>query len=258
MSSFRQVDFSKLVRFNSLAASKLYSRYETFAKAKVIKKYAEPKSQVFVPSGMRCKRKSWFRLRGVPCDTLENPDMQLEFTAEVGTACHQVLQENLSEMLGADWLSVSDYLSLHPIPYKYTLQANGYETKVSIESPPMHFACDGIMRLDNVIYLLEIKTCDHKVFEDLTDVKQIHKDQANAYATMLQIPRVLFIYESRLTGERKIFEYTVPESIQQTVLDSMTEIQYYAENNLAPEKLITAHSDYMCRNCEYQKRCKEW
>lgn len=256
--AFRQANFARLAKFNSLASNQLYSQYEAFRKQKVVDKSLEPKSRVFVPSSMRCKRKSWFRLRGVLCDTLSNPDMTLEFTAEVGTACHQVIQRNLSEMLGNHWVSVADYLSTHPIAYAYELQENGFETKVSVISPPMHFSCDGIIEMGGVFYLLEIKTCDHNTFENLSDVKDIHKDQANAYSTMLGIPNVLFMYQSRLTGEIKVFEYSVSSLQQQEVLDSMKEIQKLADMSIAPDKLGTAWNDYVCRNCEYSKKCREW
>lgn len=256
--AFRQANFERLTKFNSLASSKLYSQYEAFRFQKVVSKSKEPKSQVFVPSGMRCKRKSWFRLRGVECDELKNPDMQLEFTAEVGTACHAVIQTNLEEMLGENWVSVKDYLALHPIAYTYELVENGHETKVSILVPPMHFSCDGIIKIGEVFYILEIKTCDDRTFNELTDVKLIHKDQANAYSTMLGISNVLFMYQSRLTGEIKVFEYTVSSLQQQEVLDSMKEIQELAAANIAPDKLDTAWGDYVCRNCEYSKKCRSW
>ena len=62
-------------------------------------------------SYIRCRRISWFRLRGVLPDKDEAPDLTLNFTADIGTACHKIIQSNLSEMYGDNWIDVEDYLS---------------------------------------------------------------------------------------------------------------------------------------------------
>ena len=255
---FRVADLSHLARFNSATTSKFLDRYEAFVKSQALKRLSAPSSCTFAPSSFRCPRKSWFRLRGVSKDELKDVDMTLEYTAEVGTARHQVIQSNLQAMLGEDWLDVDTYLATHPIRYQYTCVQSGYETKVSIVSPPVSFACDGIIRLDGVVYLLEIKTCDRSAFDQLTAPKPVHMDQIKCYSTMLNIDRVIFIYEDRQFGELKVFEVKVADFEKQAILHSMNDIMQAVNDNLAPSKVAGAWSDYMCKNCEYSKKCRDW
>ena len=242
--------------FNSDASCKLVNLYESAVQAEIQAECARPSSCTFAPSSMRCKRKSWFRLRGTKPDFLQEPDLVLNHTATVGTALHEHIQRVLSNSLGEDWIDVQDYLTQFPIPYKYTIEKSGYESLLIVEDPPIKFACDGIIRLRGVYYLLEIKSSEYDSFHNLTETKAYHKDQIKTYATILNIPNVLTLYIDRLYGNIKSFEFSVREEEMTEVRHGMTYVQQMAEANIAPEKLPTG--DYMCSNCEYKQKCKEW
>lgn len=255
---WRVADFSHLAKFNSDTSAKLLDQYEDFVDRQYRIERARISSRTFAPSSFRCPRKSWFRLRGVAKDTASRIDKVLEFAAEIGTARHAVIQQNLKTLLKDDWLSVTEFLQAHPIPYEYFTEESGLETKISIVSPPVTFACDGIIRFNNKIYLLEIKTCDRASWEKLTCPKAVHIDQIKCYSTLLGISDVIFIYEDRQYGEHKVFEIHIAEFEQDDVLQQMNDIMQAVEDHLAPDKVSGAWSDYICINCEYLKVCHEW
>lgn len=253
---FRELNFSSLAKFNSAVSSKFISIYENAVVKQLQSEGARPNSCTFAPSSLRCERKSWFRLRGTEPDIVTNPDLSLEFMAEIGTAIHKIIQRNLINALGEDWIDVSDYLKTHPIPYKYTVEREEYETKVQIDEPPIKFACDGIIRLDGKIYLLEIKTSEFGTWESMMETKRVHYDQIKAYAALLNIHNVLVLYVDRQYGGLKCYEEYITDYECMLVFEKFDDIQKKARASLAPPRL--KESDYMCSNCEYKLKCKEW
>lgn len=256
--AFRGVDFAHLVRFNSSTSCKLIDSYESYVRSQLMNKSAEVKSCTFAPSSFRCDRKNWFRLRGTKTDVLTNPDLVLNFQAEVGTARHAAIQERMQSIYGNDWLDVEEYLATRvpKIPYEYTVSKHGLETLVSITDPPVRFACDGLIRINGTVYLLEIKTADYKSWDSLTAPKDVHIDQIRCYCALLGIHNVLVLYEDRQHGELKCFEISFTDADLQSVMDKFKYIQRMADSNLAPARLD--FSDYMCLNCEYRVKCAQW
>ena len=253
--SFRSVTPST-ANFNSDASYELVTLYEEALKSEIRAECARPSSCTFAPSAMRCKRKSWFRLRGTKPDFLQEPDLVLDHTATVGTALHAHIQSLLSKALGEDWIDVEWFLKEFPIPYEYKLTKNGYETLVEINNPPIKFACDGIIRIKGCYYLLEIKSSEYNSFLELKETKAHHKDQIKTYSTILNIPHVLTLYIDRLYGKVKSFEFSVSGVEMSNIKQDMAYVMQMAEANIAPEKLPSG--DYMCSNCEYKLKCKEW
>lgn len=253
---FQKANFNAVISFNSAYSSRLLDIYKEQSIADIRVEGARSRSCTFSPSGMRCLRKQWFRLRGVETDIIESPDLGLDFRAKVGTDRHITIQTRLKKALGTNWLSVAEYLKEHPIQFKYDITENGLESLVRIDSPPIKFAVDGIIRIDGRIFLLEIKTSDYSAFENLTQQKPIHEDQVTMYSAILGIRDVLFLYEDRQNGGMKSYQYTVKESAVSDAISKMQYVMDMAEKRVAPDRLPT--SDYMCSNCEYAKKCNEW
>ena len=254
--AFRQVNFEHLAKFNSEASSILINKYKDQLIANIQSECAGPKSCTFAPSSMRCNRKSWFRLRGTQPDFIAEPDLVLSHTAVVGTALHEHIQSVLEQAFGADWVSVEDYLKENPIPYKYVLTQNGHETLVEIPEIPIKFACDGILRIHGKVYLLERKSSEENSWDKLTTTKPHHMDQIETYSTILNIPNVLTLYVDRQFGDVKSYEHTIPLEHMIAVNDRIAYVKRMVEMNLAPDRLPV--DDYMCLNCEYKTKCKEW
>lgn len=256
--AFRTVDFRHLAKFNSANSSDFIDLYEKIVEDNILQKASEPSSRTFAPSSIRCKRKSWFRLRGVEPDQPKSADRVLNFTADLGTACHEVIQSNLKAYLREAWIDVAEYLKQFPIPYEYEVTAHNLETRVKILNPPIRFACDGIIFWKGKYWLLEIKTCDHSSFVDLTDPKPQHIDQIKCYSSLLNISNVLVLYQDRQYGDLKCYELTVSESEMQAVKDDFQYVMDMVEANLAPEGLPKGDGWCTPGQCPYYKKCKSW
>ena len=253
---FRKANFNAVVNYNSAFSSRLLDIYKAQSNEDVRNESARSRSCTFSPSGMRCLRKQWFRLRGVETDIIENPDLGLDFRAKVGTDRHVAIQTRLKKALGKDWISVKDYLEESGIDLDCEITENGMESLVTVKNPPIKFAVDGIIRIDGRIFLLEIKTCDYSSFEHLTQQKSVHEDQVTLYSAILGIRDVLFLYEDRQNGNMKSYQYTVKESAVAEAKSKMQLVMDMAEKGIAPDRL--PKSDYLCSNCEYAKKCCDW
>lgn len=258
--AFQKVSFNRLAPFNSAASSELLDKYDSHVNAKLVERASQPQNRTFFPSAFRCNRRSWFKLRGVEPDGVSEPDRVLEFAAEIGTACHRILQTNLREALGDNWIDVGSYLQTLELPgeCKWESRDDGLETLVSMTTPPVRFACDGLIRLNDSIYLLEIKSSEYGSWNDLTDPKQHHIDQVNCYATLLQVDSVLFIYIDRQYGGLKCYEHRVSEGDRQSILDRFVYVMSMVDKNLAPEGLPVG--DHWCSPsyCPYHKTCQQY
>lgn len=261
--AFRNANIAAhMIKFNSAASSEFLYMYNDLVDSEITNKRSTAVHKTFAPSQMRCDRVSWFRLRGTDPDKLVKPDRTLEFTAEIGTACHELIQKRLSETLKDDWITVEDWISQNSEffrDYDMSIQHKGYESQVDLRAPyPVRFACDGIFRFKGKVYMLEIKTAEFSSFNDLTGPKPKHMDQIECYSTLLNIPDVMFLYEDRQYGDVKCFEVNVTKSVQDSVREKMTRVMSLVEANIAPDGLPLGDPDCSPSMCRYYKVCKEW
>lgn len=256
---FRSVEQIHLARFNSAASSAFLDLYENAVDEAIREGENSTPSRTFAPSQIRCKRISWFRLRGVAPEPETEVDRTLNFTAQVGTACHQRIQDVLSKKLGADWIDPEEYLKKANLPYKYSCNKNGFETQIEIIEPvPIKFAPDGIIFWQGKYWLLEIKTSDYSSFDKLDNPKPHHIDQVRCYGTLLNIHNVLVLYQDRVYGSFKCYEVTITDEDMRQVWNMFKEVQDCVAKHIAPPKL--PKGDIWCTpsRCRYYNKCKEW
>lgn len=256
--SFINMGEMEASRFNSIVSQSFLEAYENYRDASIISESKEKPSQNFAPSSMRCPRLSWFRLRGTEPDSPKSADKVLDFTAKIGTACHEYIQKDLSDMLKENWISVEDYLDVHSIPHKYTLEAHGMETRIAFEDIPIRFACDGIIFWEGKYYLLEIKTSEYGSFRDLQNPKEEHIEQIKTYLTLLDLEGALVLYQERQHGETKCYELKISKSEKEAVMRSMLHILELVKYNIAPDRLPSGDPWCSPSRCRYYKKCREW
>lgn len=256
---FRTADFAHLARFNSANSCDFLDMYEKAWDQKIADHDAKPKNRTIAPSAAYCMKQNWFRLRGVEPDKAKSSDRNLDFTAQIGTACHENIQKLIKEMLGDDWLDVGQYLkeTLKP-DYKFEVETYGYETRIAVEYPPIKFSCDGLIRWKDKLYLLEIKTSEFSSWDALTGPKSNHVDQIKSYATLLHLNDVLMIYQDRQYGGLKCFEIHIGEDVLQDTWNKFMYIVDMADKNLPPAGLPSGDSRCSASMCPYHKKCKEW
>lgn len=251
-----------LTEFNSAVSSDFLDLYRDAVDAEIRSQNEAPKHQTFAPSQMRCDRVSWFRLRGTQPDTVKNPDRTLNFIANVGTACHEIIQRTLSTKLGENWISVQQWVDSNPeifADYDMEITSKGYESMIDLKRPyPVRFACDGIVRFQGKVYLLEIKTSEFSSWNDLMGPKPRHLDQIKTYSTLLHIDGVIFMYVDRQYGGVKCFEIHIKSEEQEAIRKRMQNVMDLVEANIAPEGLPYGDSDCTPSMCLYHSKCKEW
>lgn len=256
--AFKSIE-GHFVKFNSATSGKFLDEYTNFVTSKLAATSDVIPSQAIAPSSLRCDRKTWFKLRGVQPDK-RSPDLALNFTADVGTACHRIIQSNLIELLGDAWVSVPDYLKSIQFPYEYKLEVSGdgLETKISIIDPPVNFACDGIIRYQGQTYLLEIKTSESSSWADMTHPKAEHIDQVMCYATLLQLDHVLMLYQDRQYGQLKCYELKITEAQKHQLMAKINHVLECVRTNIAPDGLPKGDKWCSSSYCSYYLKCKEY
>ncbi len=260
--AFRSANIAAhMLRFNSAVSSDFLDFYTNLIEKEIVEDDS-PKHKTFAPSQMRCDRVSWFRLRGTQPDRIKTPDTMLNFTAQIGTCCHEAIQKRLSEALGDKWITVNEWIRRNPeafSEYDWDIEQKGYESLLNMTSPyPVRFACDGIIEVNGTVYLLEIKTAESSSLADLIEPKAKHIDQIRCYATLLHIPHVLFLYQDRQYGQLKCFEVTVTQGESEELLRRMNRILELVDANIAPEGLPKGDPDCSQNMCPYYIKCKEW
>ena len=265
--AFRSANITAhMIKFNSAASSNFLDMYQNMIIDEIQDKNADKKRQTFAPSQMRCDRVSWFRLRGTQPDTITSPDPALSFTAQMGTACHEAIQERLSVNLNrhndSEWISVEEWVKSNPdyfADYDMDIKQKGHESLIDLRKPfPVSFACDGIIKFEGKVYLLEIKTAEFSSLNDLIEPKPKHMDQIKCYSTLMHIPNVLFLYQDRQYGQMKCFEVEVKDYEWEAVKYKMQTVMDLVEANIAPEGLPVGDPDCNQNMCPYYNVCKQW
>ena len=261
--SFKPLNFDRLAKFNSSVSSEFLSRYNNYVDEVIVDNSSKMPNRTFAPSAFRCDRRSWFRLRGVKPDIVKIPDRVVEFSANIGTACHRMIQTYLKDMLCYDWIDVSDYLrgeygSTLDYDYRCEKDESGLETLVEILDPPVRFACDGIIRLNSQFYLLEIKSSEYSSWDQLTDPKPHHIDQVKCYCTLLNLDKVMFMYIDRQYGDIKCFELNVDDRDKYDITNRFKYVQEMVDANLAPSGLPIGDSWCTPSMCPYYRKCQEY
>ena len=255
---FKSLNAGHLTKFNSTASMNLLGLYNSFVEEDIQEKNNRPSHKTIAPSSLRCSRRTWFRLRGVESDKLSRVDPVLHFTTEIGSACHEIIQNRLSLHLKDDWLDVGEYLETYVKNHEFTYTKNGYETQIAFHDIPIRFACDGVIRLDDKLYLLEIKSSEFSSWQDLSDCKEEHRQQALCYAMLLGLQNILFMYIDRQYGGIKCFEVIVKDYEAEDINNKFSYILKCVENNIAPEPLPKGDKWCSPAMCPYYKKCGEY
>ena len=220
------------------------------------KKESHKPSKTIAPSSLRCERLTYFRLRGVDPDEEISVDRGLEFSAFIGSSCHEMLQKQLFTG-DFGWINIPLFLSKHKINHEYDLVEHELETLIKFKDIPVNLSVDGILEFgENNFYLLEIKSCEPSSFKTLSKPKESHVDQIKCYCAMLELNNVMMIYIDRMYGDIKCFEVKFTDYQLEEVFSKINKIQDFVKSNVAPPRL--SYDDFWCTNCKYKKRCKQW
>ena len=215
-------------------------------------------SKTYKPSSMGgCSRSIYYELTGAPLDGVPE-DYSFTGICESGTSRHEVLQSYVMQMKEAgfdwEWIDPAVYVEEHKIPHMEVISRSGNEVKFFNSLYNMRFLCDGIIRLGDKYYILEIKTESCFKFDKHDDAWKSHKMQATCYSLCFDIDEVIFLYENRDTCVKKSFLVTVTDEMKDEVEEKIAEIDMAIDEGTIPPKEETA-SD--CQYCEYKRQCRK-
>ena len=176
---------------------------------------------------------------------------------ESGTARHEMLQNYVMKMKDAgfdwEWIDPAKYVEEKNVPNMKLISHNGNEVKFFNSRYNMRFLCDGIVRLGDRYFILEIKTESCFKFDRHDDAWNPHKLQATCYSLCFGIDEVIFLYENRDVCSKKAFLVTVTDEMKEAVEDKIAEIDKAISEGYVPLKEETTSN---CQYCDYRRQCR--
>lgn len=168
------------------------------------------------------------------------------------TARRNYLKSKLEELTGEEYERAKRYLDTPVEQQIKKIEAqNKYESLLVHEKYPIRFKCDGILLIEGVYYILEIKTERQSVNSYRTAHDPKHELQGVSYSTLLGTSRVLWLYEGRDYLEQKPFVQLITEAQKQEWREYIQDI---LENVNTVNKLERTQKS--CNYCSYKKHCR--
>lgn len=178
---------------------------------KLFKEFKEVKGTVpspyISPSGLNCPMDMAFKLKGIPTDDTKESFQSRQFAVH-GTDRHARIQEFLSET--PYWVNVAEYVRSKNLPLTI-VEEQGYEVLLVSEEYKTRFRCDGILLINGEYYVLEIKTEKGSQNAKRTGPAEEHYLQGLAYAMLLDVNKIMWIYEGRDQLQQKPFVQVITQ-----------------------------------------------
>ena len=255
-----------MAKLNSIAkmikANKMNSVAESFINDLVYTIEQEDKSddiptKSFKPSGIGgCNRRLYYELTGVQPDIVPG-DSNLVGICESGTYRHEEIQNYVMKMkehnIDCEWLDVAQYLVDNNINDPVVIEQKGNETKLYSEKYNMRFMCDGLIKYNGELYILEIKTESTHKYNRHTEPFEDHKLQATCYAMTLGVDKVIFLYEDRDNCSKKGYLVEVTKKMKMNVSNKIDLINDFVSTKSIPNK---CEDSKKCRYCDYKEVCR--
>lgn len=214
---------------------------QTFRKFETVK--GGVPSPYISPSGLNCPMDCAFKLQGVPTEDTQESFQTRQFAVH-GNDRHERIQEFLSTT--PYWVDVAEYVKERNLPLDIVAK-QGNEVLLVSEEYRTRFRCDGILLIEGEYYVLEIKTERGHKTARRTGPDERHYLQGLAYAMLLDVNKIMWVYEGRDYLQQKPFVQEVSEQEKE-------EIAQYIKNIIAnvdtPENLPVGAD---CRYSVYKK-----
>lgn len=206
-------------------------------------------SQTISPSGLACQVACALKLQGIPTEP-QMESFQSRCFTDNGEDRHKRIQEFLSQT--PYWVDVAEYVKAKNLPLDIIRQ-DGFEVLLQHKVLPIRFKCDGMLFIEGVYYVLEIKTERGQANAFRTTYEPKHQKQGITYTYMLDTDRILWVYEGRELLEQKPFVQLVKKEEKQEIAKYLQEI---VDNKDRIELL--KNDEKSCAYCAYKKYCKAY
>lgn len=215
---------------------------ELFTEFKVVK--GSVPSPYISPSGLNCPMDMAFKLKGIPTEDTKESFQSRQFAVN-GNDRHERIQEFLSET--PYWVNVAEYVRSRNLPLT-VVEEQGYEVLLVSEEYKTRFRCDGMLLIEGEYYVLEIKTERGSQNAKREGPDEEHYLQGLAYAMLLDVNKIMWVYEGREYLRQKPF-------VQEVTPQEKDYIKGYIKNIIAnvntPENL--PFDKRACRYSPYNK-----
>lgn len=215
-------------------------------------------SKSYKPSSLGgCLRNMYYQVIGAETDKGITETADGIGIKESGTDRHERIQKAITQMhrLGypVEWIEVEDYLTKRPQIGTRIISKKGMETKLYNDVLNLSFMCDGIILMNGIYYVLEIKTEASFKWQGRTEAEDNHITQAACYSATLSIDRVMYLYENRDLCKKKTVLYIVSDEDKfDRVIAPIETVETHRTNNTLPQ--MTEKKKF-CKYCKYQERC---
>ena len=218
-------------------------------------------SKSFKPSSIKCIRCGVMQVLGVPQDeTVETANL-INICA-AGTFIHEYTQSIIYRMntIGLNWefVDVGEYIKKKNLSLEIITPSdfeNGiYETKLYSKEYNFRFLCDGIIKINNQYFILEIKSISNGGLFRLKGVPEKYKPQAISYVSLLGIKSVLFLFIDRDLFNKKTFLFTPTKNDKVQWQVDIKKALDCVKNNIIPAKPSNADRSF-CEYCNYKNYC---
>lgn len=225
-----------------------------------IEKDAKPnknvKSTFYKPSSLNCLRMMYFYRTSTEIDEVDRPASSIG-VLHSGEDRHLRIQEAITRLkdngFDCEWVDVETYIKEHNLTNLQVISKKQFETTVHNKDLDLLFLCDGIVKINNKYFIVEIKTENSISFMSRKEVANEHRHQAACYSLSFNINNVIFIYENRDYCTKKVFLFNVLQEYKAEVKDMIKSCNDYVKKKVLPTYIPCKSCNY----CDYKKKCKE-
>lgn len=214
-------------------------------------------SLTFKPSGMQCKRASYYFLSETKEDEGRPRAYNMTGIVNSGSDIHVRIQNAVMGMaengMDCEWIDVEQFIKSRGLDDLEVTAKTGTETKLYNKRYNMSFMCDGIVRYKGKYYILEFKTETSNKFYSRDGVDKKHYNQGIAYSLNFHLDDVIFIYIDRDMLQLKSFMFNVTDEMRQGLVDYMNDVNGYLERKIVPPKPNVPKN--VCSYCSYVTTC---
>jgi hypothetical protein len=193
-----------------------------------------------------------------------DPDLARVF--EMGHAVHSMYQDAILARAGliyGFWERWNDKAEKWEQERGFRPQGRGWRyIEPKIRTKGVRGQCDGIIRLDNRWFALEIKSSNDQAFTFRKKVKREHMRQAQVYAELgfvdfpeIDVEGIIFLYVNKNTSKEREFIVPRDASVIRDILDGLEVLTQADKEDRLPERVCLRHNSKRANACPVSKAC---
>jgi CRISPR/Cas system-associated exonuclease Cas4 (RecB family) len=185
----------------------------------------------YITDAGRCPRAVFFKFKNVPREEIEARVLRM---FDHGDYIHQLIMKPL--------------LSIREIRVVAS----------EINIPPQELItgrADAIISDSKEQYVLDIKSMNGMIFNNLNQPKEENVNQLQLYLHFFKIPKGILLYVNKDTQELKEFLVEYNPAIAQKLLKDLADLKIKIDSNIVPQKIPAWPEGWQCKYCQFKEIC---